>query len=99
MDSSGKDLHDRFTRGATLSADESTALEAWYAQQDAEESVALSGPLAQEEITALRHRVEETLAALRSATHDLESQLAENEQLRAENAALRQRLPLTLPRA
>src|SRR5438067_5550001 len=99
MEYSGTELHDRVTRGATLTAEETAALDVWYAQQDAKESAALSAPSRPEELASLRQRIDEAIVALRSATADIERQAAENDRLRAENAALRERLPLTVPRA
>jgi chromosome segregation ATPase len=97
IDSTGKELHDRLTRGEILPAAEMAALEAWYAQQDAEELTALSASPPREEITRLRQQVDEAVKTLRSATRDVEAQLAENDRIRAEIAALRQRLPLVAP--
>jgi peptidoglycan hydrolase CwlO-like protein len=99
MSHSGKELHDRATRGATLTAAETAALEAWYAQQDAEEAVALSSPSDSDELASLRQRVGDAMAALQSATRDIERRAAENDQLRDEIATLRRRLPLTAPPA
>ena len=99
MASSGKELHNRLTRGVTLSAEETAALDAWYAEQDADELAALSETHSQEDLARLHQRVELAVAALQSATQDIERQLAENDRLRTENAALRQRLPKTAPRA
>lgn len=96
---SGKELHDRVTRGETLSAEEAAALQAWYAQQDAEESAAFSGAPRPEELAGLRQRVDEAITELRAVTQDIERQAAENDRLRAEIAALRQRLPQTVPPA
>lgn len=97
MNSRGQELHDRLTRGATLSADERTTLEAWYAEQDREEMAILAASAPLEELARLRQQVEEALTALRSVEAENDALAAENARIQAENAALQQRLPLSAP--
>src|SRR5689334_1295544 len=86
-------LHDLSTRGAPLSPGEATALDAWYTQQDAEELALLEGPARTEDLDRLNRRVDEAVAMLRVATAQIQAAVRENERLRGEIAALRQRLP------
>jgi hypothetical protein len=88
-DDLGRHLHDRATRGETLTASEEAQLTAWYAAQDAAEYVSLalpedyqSSPELRAQITGLMHRI----TTVAQAVQTLEK---ENSALRDEIAALR----------
>lgn len=83
----GQRLHDRATRKEPLSAEERDLLEAWYAQQDADEREQLAvGRLENE--TALREQMRDTLARMLILTQKMQETLAESKQLHEEFAAL-----------
>lgn len=90
----GQELHDRATRGETLTGAERTALQAWYDTQDAAEStllqVASSTPP-----DALRADVDAVLLRLQETTQHLQHISAENAILKSENATLMRRLART----
>ncbi len=98
-------LHDRATRGESLSADERAVLDAWYAQQDAEERQQLATGRLENE-TSLHERIKDTLVRMTILTRKMEESLAESKQLQeeltticqqsaeAERAEVRQAYPL-----
>jgi len=83
-------LHDRATRGEKLTAEERTALDTWYALQDADELAAQAFAPSSSGLESVQTQVNDALARLRILTQQIELQAAENERLRRENAALRQ---------
>jgi len=87
-------LHNRATRGDTLTAGEQAALADWYERQDAEEDARLvSSPLPVETaLRPLRNDVEAASARMLTVTQDIQTLVAENEALHQEIAALTQRL-------
>ena len=93
-DACGRRLHDRATRGETLTEAEQTSLAAWYARQDAEESALLGASvmMTQEALRHLRGEVEAASARMLTTTQDIQAQIAENEALLQEIAALTERL-------
>ena len=93
-DASSRHLHDRATRGDTLTKAERTSLAAWYERQDAEEEswLAASAPQAEIALRLLRNEVEAASAQMLTVTQDIQTLIAENEALRQEIAALTQRL-------
>jgi hypothetical protein len=90
-----KQLHDRATRGAELSAAERAVLEAWYARHDVAEGVMLAKAPPSATVEELRSAISEAVSRLRVVTRQIEAQVAENEELRRENAALLQQLAET----
>ena len=77
------DLHDRATRGQILARDEQAELEAWYAQQDAEEDRLLGtqkATLAAK--STLQEQIEATLKQLAIVTQRIQELTHENEYLR-----------------
>ncbi len=91
-DDMGRRLHDRATRGETLSADEKAQLDRWYAEQDRAESDVLRVATAEKTVTALQAQVDAALAQLAAVTKRIQEIAAENEALRQETAALRRQL-------
>lgn len=85
----GQRLHNRATRGEVLPVEEQKLLDAWYAQQDAEEREQLAiGRL--EERFSLRERMKDTLARMTVLTQKMQETLAESKQLQEEFTAILQ---------
>lgn len=92
-DISAQQLHDKVTRGGTLTEPEQVTLEAWYARQDAEEAAQIAASSTPSPIlTALRTEVSAATRQLSEVTQRIQAQSDENERLRQENAALSERL-------
>jgi len=92
-DMSAQQLHDKATRGGTLTEAEQAVLEAWYVRQDAEEAGQLAVSSAPSPaLTALRAEVSAATRQLSEVTQQIQAQFDENEKLRQENAALSERL-------
>jgi hypothetical protein len=95
-----RELHDKATRGVLLSVEEQSQLEHWYALQDQAESDALAQVSPPPAKAVLRTQVDAAVAQLAAVTHRIQAAAAENEAVRRENDALRQRLaqrPTTQP--
>ncbi len=86
----GKDLHDRATRGESLSPDEHRQLEAWYAAHDAAEARDLAAADPQDK--SLEAQIRATLSQITRVTQQLQDGIAENAALRREIASLRLQL-------
>ncbi|MDY6876057.1 MAG: hypothetical protein SWK90_07660 [Chloroflexota bacterium] len=91
-DEIAKQLHDEATRGVSLSAEEQSLLENWYALQDRTESNALGLAADEEALTILQAQVEAALVQLITVTKRIQEIASENEALRREIAILRHRL-------
>jgi hypothetical protein len=63
-DTAGQQLHDRATRGESLSAEERAQLNAWYARLDAEEGAVLAAAAPPGSLTVLQAQVAMALAQL-----------------------------------
>lgn len=87
----GPRLHDRVTRGQSLTQEEATALEAWYAQQDQTE-LAQIVRIPEQNLTLLQQQIDAALAQLARTTQQIRRLVRENAALRRENARLRVRL-------
>ncbi|MBK6433293.1 hypothetical protein [Candidatus Amarolinea dominans] len=84
-------LHDRATRGQSLTHEEAAALEAWYAQQDqAELAQIVRTPV--HDVTLLQQQIDGALTQLAKTTQQIRRLGKENAALRRENARLRVRL-------
>ena len=90
-------LHDRATRGQGLTAAERSELDAWYAQQDAQETALLTAHDAPDNkvVAALREQVNTSLAELHAVTAHIQTLTRENQDIRGEIDALYQRLTPT----
>lgn len=88
----GMQLHDRWTRGQTLTAEEQVQLEAWYQQQDAVEAQQLNQVFTAAGIEDLQSQVEMALKQMAVAIQRVRQITAENERLRREISVLRQQL-------
>jgi hypothetical protein len=91
MSDPGQQLHDRATRGDTLSAEEKAHLVEWYALQDRKEADLLLAPAAQG-LEALKGQVATALAQLAAVIHRTQTLAAENEIVRHEIRSLQQQL-------
>lgn len=87
-----KQLHNRATRGESLSAEEQAHLEDWYAGQDSTESQELGLTVTERQLATLRAQVDATLTQLMTVTKRIQETAVENETLRAEIATLRRQL-------
>ncbi len=91
-DNLAKQLHDRATRGETLSAGEQTQLENWHAREDNAENRALGSAVAEKTLATLQAQVDAALAQLMTVAKRIQEVASENETLRREIAALRRQL-------
>ncbi|MBI4607021.1 MAG: hypothetical protein HY721_34085 [Planctomycetes bacterium] len=88
----GKLLHDKATRGAPLTSEESALLAEWYRQQDAAETQSLTRAQDDSAVVALRAQLSQTLDQLKTAAQEIQALANGNEKLREEIAALRERV-------
>ena len=91
-DDLAKQLHDRATRGETLSTEEQRQLESWYASQDTTESKALGLATGEKTLATLQAQVDAALAQLMAVAKRIQEIASENETLRREIATLRHQL-------
>ncbi|MBI4758581.1 MAG: hypothetical protein HY783_06225 [Chloroflexi bacterium] len=91
-DDIGRKLHDRSSRGETLSAEEQKQLENWYASQDNAESKMLGLTASEKTVASLQTQIDSALAQLMVVTKRIQEVASENEALRREIAALRRQL-------
>ena len=87
-----KQLHDRATRGESLSAEEQTQLENWYAREDNAENKTLGLTAAEKTLATLQVQVDAALAQLMTVVKRIQEVASENESLRREIATLRRQL-------
>jgi peptidoglycan hydrolase CwlO-like protein len=98
-DESAQQLHDKATRGGTLSSDERAHLDAWLSAQDETEASLLSPKRVEPALAELRSQVNSALKQVGTITRSIQQLTAENESLQREVAALRSRLAVgPLPR-
>jgi hypothetical protein len=88
----GMQLHDRWTRGEILAVEEQEQLEAWYEQQDAEETQRLDRLAPIVNHSDLQTQVDVALKQLVTVTQRVEQVTVANEGLRQEILNLRQQL-------
>ncbi len=99
-DELGQQLHDKATRGVTLTPPEQVQLAEWYRQQDDAEGHVLGGENGEGAAAALRRDVEQALARMTGVSQEIEALARANEAIRRETAALRERvaqLPMPQP--
>ena len=95
-DKSARLLHDKATRGGTLTDAERARLEAWYEQQDATEAARVALPMASAaNVQSLRIELEMASAQLLAVTQNIQTLAEENNALRREIATLSQQLART----
>ncbi len=89
---SARKLHERFSRGETLSVEEQKQLENWYARQDTAESKMLRLTTSEKTVATLQAQVDAALTQLLTVTKRIQEVASENETLRHEIAGLRRQL-------
>jgi hypothetical protein len=89
-DEVGRRLHDRATRGESLTPEEHVSLEAWYARHDAEEMALLAAAPLPPDTAAMRERITTLLAQLVNVTRRVHALAVENERLYREITILRE---------
>ena len=96
-DVSAKRMHDRVTRGETITDAERLRLEAWYERQDAQEDALLNSSASPPStgLEALRDEVASALTQLSSVTHQIQMLAEENEALRRDIVILHRRISHT----
>jgi hypothetical protein len=92
-DTLGRQLHDKATRGAKLSADETLQVERWYAQQDRAEIEALSRKSPAETTEDLQAQIDLALSRLTVVSQRIQTITTANETLRREIANMQTHLP------
>lgn len=85
-------LHDRATRGLPLSDEERTQLNQWYSQEDAAEARLLGVAASSANTETLQLQIQATLAQVAAVTQQIQQLVVQNEELRREVSALKQRL-------
>ena len=91
-DDLAKQLHDKSTRGESLSEEEQSQLEEWYVFQDNIESKMLGLTSQESTLATLQSQVEAALAQLTTITTRIQEIASENETLRQEIIVLRRQL-------
>ncbi|HRQ37046.1 MAG TPA: hypothetical protein PLD25_03915 [Chloroflexota bacterium] len=91
-DELGVQLHDRWTRGESLTEEEMAQLAGWYEVQDEAERKLLNIPDTHTDLVQLQAQVDEAVAELAQLTKFIQEKTAENNALRRDIAALRQQL-------
>lgn len=85
-------LHIRYAQGETLTAEEQSRLERWYAEQDQTEQAMIKLPSAADSTATFKVQVDELLARIAATTLRIRQLTEENEALRREIASLRRQL-------
>ena len=91
-DDLAKQLHDEATRGKSLSAEEQSLLENWYAIQDCAESNTLGLTADETTLATLQAQIKATLIQLVAVTKRIQEIASKNKALRRETAILRHQL-------
>ena len=92
VDHDARQLHDRATRGESLSDAERTELEQWYARQDQEESTLVGRRSSSENVASLKADVNAALSQLQTVTGRIQVLSAENDRLRRQIEVLQGQL-------
>lgn len=96
-DELGIELHDRWTRGQPLTAEEQLQLEGWYRLRDAAENEQLSQVLSSAEGSELQTQIEMALTRLTTTIQRVQQVTTENEVIRKEISLLQHQL--TMPKS
>ena len=85
-------LHLSKARGDVLTSAEQADLDAWYAEQDQAEALALGLARNASTLEPLKQQVDAVLERIVATSRSIQALAAENENLRQENKVLRQQL-------
>lgn len=85
-------LHLSKARGEVLTSAEQADLDAWYAEQDQAEALALGLARNASTLEPLKQQVDAVLERIVTTSRSIQALAAENENLRRENKVLRQQL-------
>lgn len=96
-DDLGKVLHDRATRGLTLSIEEQAQLQRWYDEQDAQEAAMYAAVPEVTGVVRLQAQIDMTLTQLMNMTRRIQDVMLENKALRQEIEGLRRQLIASIP--
>lgn len=91
------ELHDRATRGESLTAADCALLEAWYSEQDGEESASLVSPLDPPSLATMRADLRQATGELAGASLRIGELASQNEAIRRENELLRSQVSQRSP--
>ena len=94
----GKQLHDKMSRGETLSAEEREKLDAWYTWMDQEETSTLGLSPLRDSTQSLKAKIESAVAQMVNISNRIQQLVKDNELLRQENQQLKTRLAQLLER-
>ncbi len=87
-----KELHDRATRGETLTTEDQAQLQTWYDEQDQVELQQLGLSASAADDVGLQNQIAAALNQISAATSQIQMLAKENETLRHENLTLRRQL-------
>jgi hypothetical protein len=91
-DELAKQLHDKSTRGKSLSLEEQGLLEQWYAFQDQAETQTLAKSYDETRLFMLQTQVNTALSQLMTVTKQIQQVIAENEALKGDIIQLHNQL-------
>jgi len=91
------DLHDRLTRGESLSEEEYQAVQAWYAEQDQLERSLINRQQSSDVIAQLQQEISQTAHQLEIITQQMTTTISANTALRQEISRLQARLAQLAP--
>ena len=84
----GLELHDRFTRGLSLTKSEHLQLEQWYVEQDSLEAQDLNLSETPTSVLSLQVQVEAALHQITLLTQQIQQIISDNQQLKIKNEQL-----------
>lgn len=87
-----REIHDRATRGESISDVERSQLDQWYARMDAEEEATFARGQTPCDLAALRTQIDSIVSEVGAVTQRIQALTIENETARREIAALQRRL-------
>ena len=91
-DKVAKSLHDKATRGLSLSAEEQSQLGNWYSFQDSIENNKFDLPTNDKTLVALQDQIDKAVTQLMTVTKRIQKVTSENQTLKREIAFLRSKL-------
>ncbi|MCG8348271.1 MAG: hypothetical protein MI924_10890 [Chloroflexales bacterium] len=90
-------LHDRASRGDSLTEEEQRTLQAWYDEQDTSETALINQPHPAESLFQLQEQMIQAARQLEAITQQITTTIATNNALRLEIARLQARVAQLTP--